>query len=96
MTAAFREFVDFLNKLEAARIYYTLCKERENTVTIIAYVPGQHGEIEFTTDGEWEVEVFKSDGTILDKASLDILLRDFGDPQEKTWPHTYEGNRRQP
>jgi hypothetical protein len=50
---------------------------------IIAHVPGQHWEIEFTTDSEWEVEVFESDGTIMDKSSLDVLLRDFGEPQEK-------------
>lgn len=50
---------------------------------IIAYVPGQHWEIEFITDSEWEVEVFESDGTIMDKSSLDVLLRDFGEPQEK-------------
>jgi hypothetical protein len=81
MTAEFHEFVDFLNRLEAARIYYTLCKVREDTVMIIAYVPGQHWEIEFTTDGEWEVEVFKSDGTIMDKHSLDTLLRNFGEPR---------------
>ena len=77
MAAEFHQFVDFLNRLEAAHIHYTLCKVRENTVMIIAYVPGQHWEIEFTTDGEWEVEVFKSDGTIMDESSLDILLRDF-------------------
>jgi hypothetical protein len=48
------------------------------------YVPGQYWEIEFTTDGEWEVEVFQSDGTIMDKSSLDVLFRDFGEPQEET------------
>lgn len=84
MAAEFHEFVDFLNKLEAARICYTLLKTREDTVMIMAQVPGQHWEIEFTTDGEWEVEVFKSDGTIMDKSSLGVLLRDFGDPQEET------------
>ncbi len=77
MTADFREFVDFLNRLEAAGIHYTLLKVREYAVMIIAYVPGQHWEIEFTTDGEWEVEVFKSDGTLMDAHSLDTLLRDF-------------------
>jgi hypothetical protein len=81
MIADFHEFVAFLNKLEGARISYTLCKERDDTVMIIAYVPGQHWEIEFTTDGEWEVEVYKSDGTIMDKDSLDTLLRDFGEPR---------------
>ncbi len=80
MAAEFHEFVDFLNKLETAHIYYTLCKVREDTVMIIARVPGQFWEVEFTTDGEWEVEVFKSDGTIMDEHSLETLLRDFGEP----------------
>jgi hypothetical protein len=84
MTAEFNEFVGFLNRLETARLYYTLCKVRPDTVMVQVYVPGQYWEIEFTTDGEWEVEVFQSDGTIMDKSSLDVLFRDFGEPQEET------------
>jgi len=77
MTTELRRLVDFLNRLEAAHIHYTLCKVRENAVMVVAYVPGQHWEIEFTTDGECEVEVFKSDGTVTDASSLDMLFRDF-------------------
>lgn len=84
MTAEFNEFVGFLNRLETARLHYTLCKVRPDTVMVQVYVPGQYWEIEFTTDGEWELEVFKSDGTIMDKSSLDVLFRDFGEPQEET------------
>jgi hypothetical protein len=57
MIPEFHEFVDFLNRLEAARIYYTLCKERPDAVMIIAYVPGQHWECEFTTGGTGRCQV---------------------------------------
>ena len=66
-----------LAQLETARIYYTLDKTRDETVMILVQVPGRHYEIEVFTDGEIEVEVYKSDGEIGGQELVDELLRDF-------------------
>jgi hypothetical protein len=42
-------------------------------------VPGERWEVEFGVDGEVEVEVFKSDGTILGSGALADLFERFDD-----------------
>jgi len=66
-----------LDKLEAARIYYILDKTRNETVMILAQVPGRHYEIEVFADGRIEVEVYKSNGEIGGQELVEELLRDF-------------------
>jgi len=68
-----------LAKLDAAKIYYTLDKTRDETVMILAQVPGRHYEIEVFADGEIEVEIYKSSGEIGGQELVDELLRDFSD-----------------
>jgi arginine/lysine/ornithine decarboxylase len=68
-----------LAKLDAAKIYYTLDKTRDETVMILAQVPGRHYEIEIFADGQIEVEIYKSSGEIGGQELVDELLRDFSD-----------------
>jgi len=73
------QLYQILAKLDAAKIYYTLDKTRDETVMILAQVPGRHYEIEVSTDGQIEVEVYKSAGDIGGQELVDELLRDFSD-----------------
>lgn len=41
---------------------------------LLVSVPGERWEIEFLEDGQVEVEIFQSDGQILDKDALSKLL----------------------
>ncbi len=68
-----------LAKLDAAKIYYTLDKTREETVMVLAQVPGRHYEIEVFADGKIEVEIYKSHDQIGGQELVDELLRDFSD-----------------
>ena len=63
-----------LAKLDAAKIYYTLDKTRDETVMILAQVPGRHYEIEVFVDGQIEVEIYKSSGDIGGQELVDELL----------------------
>jgi hypothetical protein len=61
-TNAFQGFLDFLRRLEEARIHYSLAHFRDETVAVEVVVPGERWEIEFFADGSVEVEVFSSVG----------------------------------
>jgi hypothetical protein len=50
---------------------------KEDAITIEVAVPGQRWEIDCYPDGNIEVEVFKSDGSIRGRNDIDELLRDF-------------------
>lgn len=66
---------DFLARLDNAGIHYSLSNIRQGAVMVNVAVPGERWEIEFMADGDVEVELFKSDGQILDRSILDELLR---------------------
>ena len=59
---AFQQLLDFLLRLEQARIHYSLAHFRAETVAVEVVVPGERWEIEFFADGAVEVEVFSSVG----------------------------------
>jgi len=64
----------FLNDLRAGKIHYQLSQRRDDAIMVEVAVPGERWEIEFLEDGSVEVEVFRSDGQILDAAALASLL----------------------
>ena len=64
------------------KIYYTLDKTRDDTVMVLARVPGKHYEIEVFADGKIEVEVYQSVGQIGGQEFVDELLRDYSEPNE--------------
>jgi hypothetical protein len=68
-----------LERLDSAKIHYTLSRVREDTVMVEVHVPGRHYEIEAFTDGSVEVEIYKSDGHIGGQELIEELFRDFSD-----------------
>jgi len=64
----------FLDRLDREDIHYTLQSVRESAVMVAVTLPGERWEIEFMADGEIEVEVFTSDGTIRDGSAMEALF----------------------
>ncbi len=61
--------LDFLTKLDAAKIWHRLEHVRDSLMVYLA-IPGERWEVEFFDDGHVEVERFQSDGKI---AGADVL-----------------------
>src|SRR6266699_3269339 len=79
---AFRQILDLLRRLEAARIFSSLRQSREEALMIEVTVPGERWEIEFVDYGDEvqvEVERFVSNGHIDDETALDELFATFSD-----------------
>jgi hypothetical protein len=70
------KLLEFVRRLEDAGIRYSLSSIREGAVMVEAFVPGQHREIEFFTDGHVEIERFFADpaGVHDDESLLDELI----------------------
>jgi hypothetical protein len=58
----FQKHLDFLVRLDNARIHYSLAHFRDETIAVEIVVPGEHWEVEFFADGSIEVEIFSSVG----------------------------------
>jgi hypothetical protein len=71
----------FLERLEAAKIYYELASYRHEAVSVVIRVPGEYWEVDFLADGEIDVERFVSSGAIDGAAALDDLFARFSDPE---------------
>jgi hypothetical protein len=69
----------FLTSLDAASISYRLERVRAGSIAVMIAVPGQRWEVDFMASGEVEVEIFTSDGTILDESALPELIARFAD-----------------
>jgi hypothetical protein len=68
-----------LRRLEAARLQYRLEQTHHDAIAIEVVVPGERWEIEFLETGEVEIEIFRSNGEILDAQALDDLYARFSD-----------------
>ena len=68
------KLTDFLDRLDAADIYYTLSSVKEGTVTVGISVPGEHWDVDFHDDGDVEVQVFTSAGEPEDFSSVEELF----------------------
>jgi hypothetical protein len=64
----------FLERLDEARIPYTLHHSRDNAVMVCAFAPGEYWEIEFMDDGEIDIERYVSNGKIDDESVLEELF----------------------
>jgi hypothetical protein len=73
----FKKLLELLNRLQAVKTYYRLAHRREDAITIEVAVPGERWEIDCYENGNTEVEIFKSDGSIRDASAIDELFRDF-------------------
>ncbi len=79
MKTATDRLTQILDQLRAAGIHTTLRHDREGAISIDATVPGERWEIDLLDNGEVEVEVFRSDGTIFGESKLAELLERFSD-----------------
>ena len=72
------KLLEFLNELEAKKIYYKLNKVRDAIMVEIA-VPGERWEVEFFDDGNIEIEKFISSGDIFDESELKAFFEKYSD-----------------
>ena len=79
MTTGNLNLLAFLNDLRRGRIFYRLSQHRDDAIMVEVTVPGERWEVEFLDDGGVDVEVFKSDGQILDAAALGPMLAKHAD-----------------
>jgi hypothetical protein len=56
-----QRLLEFLNKLQAHKIYYRLEHVRPDTLMVLVTVPGERWEVEFLADGDTQIEIFCSD-----------------------------------
>lgn len=73
-TDKFSKLIALLERLDEAKIPYTMEHSRDNAVMIIAHAPGEYWEIEFLLDDEVEIERFRSNGEIHDENVLEELF----------------------
>jgi hypothetical protein len=70
----FSKLMAFLERLDEAKIHYTMEHSREDAIMIIAFAPGEYWEIEFIEDGDIDIERYRSDGKIYDESILEELF----------------------
>lgn len=71
----FGKLLEFLRRLSAARIPYTLRRSRDDAVMVEIAVPGERWEVDFLEDGDVDVEVFRTSGVVsADSGLLDRLI----------------------
>lgn len=83
--SVFDELLEFLRRLRASHLHFSLDIARDDAVMVTVIVPGERWEVEFLQDGQVDVERFTSDGTILDRSALEELFR-FADTTERGSP----------
>ncbi|MGL4554799.1 MAG: hypothetical protein ACRC33_26840 [Gemmataceae bacterium] len=77
-----RQLLEFLKRLDEARIRYTMDRVREDAIMVRIAVPGERWEVELVDYGDefhWEVERFVGGGRIDDESALDGLFARFSD-----------------
>jgi hypothetical protein len=71
------KLIVFLCRLDKCKIHYRIEHNHNDAVMVIADVPGQKWEVEFFTDGNVEIEIFKSNGEILEESELERFFKEF-------------------
>ena len=66
----FGRLLDFLNRLDAAHIQYTLGHTRPDSVMVDIALPGWRWEAEFMLDGSIEIERYQSVAGVEDQPQL--------------------------
>ena len=71
----FGRLLDYLNRLDAANIYYSLKHTRPDSIMIDVSLPGWRWEVEFMADGSVDIERYRSvAGVENDESLLDALI----------------------
>ena len=73
------EFIQFLEKLESKKFFFSISKYLNDSISVTAVVPGERWEIDVNQQGEIQIEVFKSNGKIYDSSILQSLFDRFSD-----------------
>jgi len=74
-STSLQKLLDFLNRLDMAKISYRLSHFREETLAVELAVPGERWEIEFYANGSIEIERFRSSSKVSgDESVLDELF----------------------
>lgn len=73
-TDKFSKLIGLLERLDQAKIAYTMEHSRDDAVMIIAQAPGEYWEIEVLRDDEVAIERYRSNGEIHDETVLDELF----------------------
>ena len=74
------ELTDLLDRLDEAEFHYTVSSVSEGAIMVGIDASQEHWEVEFMSDGDIEVEVFRSDGQIFDFSIIEDLFE--GDEDE--------------
>jgi len=68
------KLTQFLDRLDETDFHYTLSSVTEDAVTVSVRSGDERWELEFSGNGDIEVEVFKSDGETGDASMIDELF----------------------
>jgi hypothetical protein len=82
----FRRLLAFLERLDDAKIAYTLEHSRDDALMVLVYSPAGYWEVEFTADGEVDIERYRSDGRIEDESALEELFASWADEESPGAP----------
>ena len=74
MKNQFNELIALLERLDEAKIHYTIEHSRDNAIQITAFAPGEYWEIEFIENEGIEIERFRSNGEIYEASILEELF----------------------
>jgi hypothetical protein len=81
MNIGFDKLTTFLDQLETAKIAYTIAHHRSETIMILVAIPGERWEIEFFSNGNVEIERFRSSGNIGDESLFSELFAAYADDE---------------
>lgn len=70
-----KDLLEFLSLLEDKKIHYHLEHNRDDFMMVCVAIPGERWEVEFSSDGEIEIEIFNnSEGVFTDKGLLQEIF----------------------
>lgn len=78
------KLMEFLERLQDAEMEYELKHSRDDAVSVWVDAVTEKWEVDFVTDGSIDVEVFTSDGSVLDEDSFDELFDRALEGEEET------------
>jgi hypothetical protein len=81
MNNGFDKLTQFLDRLETAKITYTLAHQRSEAIMVFVAIPGERWEIEFFNNGNVEIERFRSHGDIGDESLFAELFAAYADDE---------------
>lgn len=79
MKAAESKLFEFIDRLRAEKIAFSLTSVREGAIMVQIAVPGERWEVEFFANGDVEVEKFRSSGEITGETTMKELFERFAD-----------------